>query len=81
MLVKQNEMWRLEIRSTIILVGSMNHLNIYIRILTMSLPGQLFVLHQKLTEHEKISKQFNMRLQYFDSFYKWYYLVQLHSNY
>ena len=41
-----------------ILVGSLNHQNIYIRISTMCLPGQLFVLHQKLIEHEKILKRF-----------------------
>ena len=35
-----------------------NHQNIYIRISTMCLPGQLFVLHQKLIEHEKILKRF-----------------------
>ena len=39
MSVKQNGMWRLDIRSTIILVGSLNHQNIYIRISTICLPG------------------------------------------
>ena len=58
MLVKQNGMWRLDIRSTIILVGSLNHQNIYIRILTMYLPGQLFALHQKVIEHKKNLKCF-----------------------
>ena len=58
MSVKQNEMWRLDIRSTVILVGSLNHQNIYFRISTMCLPGQLFVLHQKLIELEKILKPF-----------------------
>ena len=32
--------------------------NIYIRISTTSLPGQLFVLYQKFIEHEKILKRF-----------------------
>ena len=58
MSVKQKAMWRLDIRSTIILVGSLNHQNIYIRILTMCLTGQLFALPQKLIEHEKILKRF-----------------------
>ena len=57
-LVKKNEMWKLGIWSTIILVGSLNHQNIYIRILTMCLTGQLFALPQKLIEHEKILKRF-----------------------
>ena len=58
MSVKQSGMWRLDIRNTIILVGSLNHQNIYIRISTMCLPVQLFALHQKLIEHEKILKRF-----------------------
>ena len=58
MSVKQNGMWRLDIRSTVILVGSLNYQNIYIRILTMCLTGQLFALPQKLIEHEKILKRF-----------------------
>ena len=58
MSVKQNGMWRLDIRSTIILVGSLNHQNIYIRILTMCLTGQLFALHQKVIEHDKILNRF-----------------------
>ena len=51
-------MWRLGIRSTIILVGSLKHQNISIRILTMCLPAQLFALHQKVIEHEKILQRF-----------------------
>ena len=58
MLVKQNGMWRLDIQSSIILVGSLNHQNIYIRILTMCLPGQLFALHQKVIEHKNFLKRF-----------------------
>ena len=58
MSVKQNGMWRLDIRSAIILVGSLNHQNIYIRILTMCLTGQLFALHQKVIEHDKILNRF-----------------------
>ena len=58
MSAKQNGMWRLDIRSTMTLVGSLSHQNIYIRILTMCLTGQLFALHQKVTEHEKILKRF-----------------------
>ena len=58
MSVEQNGMWRLDIQSTTILVGILNHQNIYIRILTMCLAGQLFALHQKVTEHEKILKHF-----------------------
>ena len=58
MSVKQNGMWRLDIWSTIVLVGSLNHQNIYIRILTMCSPGQLFSLHRKVIEQEKILKRF-----------------------
>ena len=58
MSVKQNGMWRLDIRSIIILVGSLYHQNIYIRILTMCLPGQLLALHQKVIQHGKILKRF-----------------------
>ena len=58
MSAKQNGMWRLDNRSTITLVGSLNNQNIYIRILTMCLTGQLFALPQKLIEHEKILKRF-----------------------
>ena len=43
-------MKKLDIQSTIILVGN---LNIYINILTMCLPGQLFYLPQKVIEHKK----------------------------
>ena len=58
MLMKENRMWRLDIWSTINLVGSLNYKNIYIRILTMCLPGQLFALYQKLIEQEKILTYF-----------------------
>ena len=57
-LMKPNGMWGLDIWSTIILVGSLNHKNIYIRISTICLLGQLFTLHQKLIEHKKILKHF-----------------------
>ena len=58
MSVKQIGMWRLDIRSIIILVGSLNHQNINIRILTMCLPGQLLALHQKVIPQGKILKRF-----------------------
>ena len=58
MSVKQNRMWRLDNRDTIILVGRLNNQNIYIRILTICLPGQLFALYQKLREQEKTLKRF-----------------------
>ena len=52
MSVKQNGMWSVDTQSTVILVRSLNYQNIYIKILTMCLPGQLFALHQKVIEHE-----------------------------
>ena len=42
----------------IVLVRSPDHQDICIRVLTMFLPSQLFALHQKVIEHEKILKLF-----------------------